>query len=102
MDLEEWEHAAIWDDRSQCTVSLRHLPYDGATFGQARITEAGRRHLGNLLAQLTDQQLTDLFTGARFDKKHGLFSGAHPVSEWVRVFKKKAAQITEGPACPAT
>ncbi len=102
VDLEEWEHAAIWDDRAQCTVSLRHLPYDGATFGQARITEAGRRHLGDLLAQLTDRQLTDLFTGARFDKKHGLFSGAHPVNEWVRVFKKKAAQITEGPACPAT
>ena len=101
VNLEDWENAAIWDDRAQCTVSLRHLPYEGATFGHARISDAGRRHLAGLLTQLSEQQLIDLFSGARFDKKHGLFSAAHPVSEWVRVFKKKVAQISEGPACPA-
>jgi hypothetical protein len=101
VDLESWEGAAIWDDRTQCTVSLRHLPYDGATFGHARISDAGRRHLGGLLAQLSERQLADLFSGARFDKKHGIFSGARPIADWVRVFRKKAAQITDGPACPA-
>jgi hypothetical protein len=100
VDLKDWEAAAIWDDRRQCTVSLRHLPYEGATFGHATISEAGRRHLGGLLTQLTDRQIADLFTGARFDKKHGLFSGAHPVPDWVRVFKQKVAEISGGPACP--
>ena len=100
VDLVDWESAAIWDDRAQCTVSLKHLPYEGATFGHVRITDGGRRHLARLLSQLSDQQLVDLFMGARFDKKHGIFTGAHPVSEWVRVFKAKAKQISDGPACP--
>ena len=100
VDLVDWQDAAIWDDRAQCTVSLKHLPYDGATFGHVRISEGGRQHLAGLLQQLTDQQLTDLFSSARFDKKHGLFAGAHPVSEWVRVFKAKVQIISEGPACP--
>lgn len=100
VDLADWEPAAIWNDRAQCTVSLKHLPYDGATFSDVRITERGRQHLAGLLTQLSDQQLTDLFAGARFDKKHGLFNGAHPVSEWVRVFKAKVKTISDGPACP--
>ena len=43
----------------------------------------------------------DLFAGARFDKHHGLLQRARPVSEWVRVFKKRRQAISEGPACPA-
>lgn len=101
VDLVDWEQSAIWDDRAKCTVSLRHLPYDGATFGDVTIGESGRRHLAGLLRQLSDQQIADLFSGARFDKKHGLFNGAHPIAEWVRVFKGRVRMITDGPPCPA-
>ena len=34
---------------------MRSLPYDGATFGTATITEAGRQFLGGLLTQLSDR-----------------------------------------------
>jgi len=66
-----------------------------------KISEAGRTHLGGLLSQLSDQQLEDMFRSARFDQPTGLI-GLHssPVSEWVRVFKAKVAQITDGPSCP--
>jgi hypothetical protein len=102
LDLEAWEKTPMWDDRSACTLTMRDLPFDGATFGQATVTDEGRRFIGGLLAQLSDQQLEELFTHARFAEKRGLFSAASPVSEWVRVFKAKVRTINEGPACPAT
>jgi hypothetical protein len=100
VDLEHWENAGLWEDRSTCTVSMQHMPYNGATFGSARISERGRRFLAGLLGALSDRQLTDLFSGARFDKPHALLTRTSPVSEWVRVFRKRVQGISEGPPCP--
>lgn len=91
----------MWDDRPACTVSMRTLPFDGATFGQAQVSEAGRRFIADLLGQLSDQQLTDLFTHARVAARRAPFAAASDVSEWVRVFKQKVREVSEGPPCPA-
>ena len=101
LDLEKWEKVPMWTDRHACVVSMRDLPFDGATFGQATITESGRQFIGDLLTQLSDAQLTDLFTYARFGEARGYFTPVTPVAEWVRVFKTKVRAITEGPPCPA-
>jgi hypothetical protein len=101
VDLEEWEKAPIWEDRATCLTSMRDLPFNGATFGQARISDEGRRFLGSMLTRLSDRQLTDLFTTSRFDDPLGLFRRSSPVAQWVRVFKDRARQIAAGPACPA-
>ena len=101
VDLEEWEKAAIWGDRATCTATMDGLPYQGATFKPVKITEAGRQHLGALLQQLSDAQLTALFSGARFDQPKGMIGfTTTPIADWVRVFKQKVRQITDGPACP--
>jgi len=101
VDLPKWEKAPIWADRASCTVSMDALPYHGATFSPVKITEAGRKHLGGLLSQLTDLQLDDLFRGARFDHTTGMIAlHASPIHEWVRVFKAKVSEIISGPACP--
>ena len=90
VDLPEWEKAPLWSDRASCTTSMDALPYHGATFNPVKITEAGRKHLGGLLSQLSDQQIDDLFRGARFDQPTGMFGGTPtPIAEWVRVFKAK-------------
>lgn len=101
VDLPEWEKARLWSDRASCTTSMDALPYRGATFKPVKITEAGRKHLGSLLSQLSDRQIEDLFRSARFDQPTGMM-GLHatPIPEWVRVFKAKVKQITEGPPCP--
>jgi hypothetical protein len=101
VDLPEWEKAAVWSDRATCTTSMDGLPYHGATFKPVKITEAGRRHLGGLMSQLSDRQIEDLFRGARFDQPTGLITRqSTPIEEWVRVFKDKVKQITDGPPCP--
>jgi len=101
VDLPEWEKAPVWSDRSSCTSSMDSLPYHGATFKPVKISEAGRKHLGGLLSQLSDTQISDLFRSARFDQPSGFITKkATPLPEWVRVFKLKVRQINDGPACP--
>jgi hypothetical protein len=101
VDLENWEKAPIWEDRATCLTSMRDLPFSGATFGQVRISDEGRRFLGSMLTRFTDRQLTDLFSTSRFDDPLGLFRRSSPVAVWVRVFKERARRIAEGPPCPA-
>ena len=102
VDNKEWAKAPIWSDRASCTASMDALPYHGATFQPVKISDAGRKHLGGLLSQLSDQQLDALFRGARFDQSTGMFGGvkATPIEEWVKAFKTRVKQITDGPSCP--
>ena len=64
------------------------------------ISEAGRKFLADLLAQLSDKQITDMFTAARVDRFHRHAERNPPISEWVRVFKKKRDEIA-GARCPS-
>jgi hypothetical protein len=100
VDLDSWKTSKIWDDRAACRVSMTDLPYGGATFGPTRISERGRRFLAKLLGGLSDAQLTDLFTAARFDQPRTAFTRTSPVSAWVSVFKQRVRAISDGPACP--
>jgi hypothetical protein len=101
VDLEGWSQAPIWDDRKTCQLTMRGLPYDGATFSDTRVGEEGRQLLARLLGRISDAQATDLFDGARFDEKRGLFSDIRPVEAWVHAFKARVAAITDGKPCPS-
>ncbi|MDP2391328.1 MAG: hypothetical protein Q8N52_13445, partial [Acidobacteriota bacterium] len=101
VDLEGWTHAPMWDDRATCVTSMTTMPHEGATFNAVQITEAGRRHLSGLLGQLSDQQIHDLFSGARFDRGTGLLNReASLIAAWVASFKARVGAISEGPTCP--
>jgi hypothetical protein len=100
VDLKAWEKAPLWQDRATCAITMDGMPHNGGTFQSTRVSESGRRLLAGLLGELTDEQLTDLFSGARFDKPRRPFMQTAPVSEWVRVFKNRVAAISEGPRCP--
>jgi hypothetical protein len=100
LDLEAWQNTPMWEDRAACTISMRDLPFEGATFGQATVTEAGRQFIVGLLRGLSDAQLTELFTYARFAEPRGLFRPTNAVGDWVRVFKTKVRSLSEGSPCP--
>jgi hypothetical protein len=100
VSLRRWRVSNIWSDRTRCRVTMRHLPYSGATFVDARVGEAGRQLAARLLAGLTDDDVAELFRGARFDQKRGLFSDVRAVPLWVDAFKSRVRLISEGPRCP--
>src|SRR5205809_627579 len=47
VDLEAWRKAPMWAERATCRVSMRSLPFQGATFVDVDITEGGRRLLAS-------------------------------------------------------
>jgi hypothetical protein len=100
INLRRWRASTIWADRTRCVITMRHLPYSGATFQDARVSEEGRQLAAQLLARLTNDDIAELFHGARFDQRRGLFSDVRPVAAWVDAFQARVRVISEGPPCP--
>ncbi len=93
VQLELWEKMPIWSDTEHCVGNLP--PSQTGTLSNPIISEGGRAFLANLLAQMSDRQIRDLFTVARFDQKP---HGGGPIDEWVSAFKQKRAEIA-GATC---
>ncbi len=100
VDLHNWRNTRIWADGASCTVSMKTLPYSGATFPDAKISEDGRTLVLSLLEQLSDQQLRDLFEGSRITSFDQVPAEGRNADVWARVFKDKVKQIREGGPCP--
>jgi hypothetical protein len=103
VDLSGWRSVPIWSHPSQCLVSLKRLPYNGATFDDTRISEAGRKLLATDLGTLTIQQIEGLFRGARFaeyERGRWLGFGIDNVPGWVEAFREKVSQIVDRDPCP--
>jgi hypothetical protein len=97
MNLDAWSKLPVWKDPARCIAGLSHS-YSG-TLTDPQVSEEGRRFLADLLSQLTDEQLRDMFTAARVDLRTRVpndpRSGLATVAEWVDAFKVKRAQIVE-------
>lgn len=95
VNLADWSKAAVWADPAGCVGNLERS--ETGTLGYPTISEAGRKFLGDLLLQLTDVQLHDLFAVARFDRKP---HGGGPIEAWVAAFKQKRSEILSR-TCPS-
>ena len=94
VNLQQWSSAPVWQDPVRC---IAYLPESSSgSLDSPRISEEGRRFLADLLTQLTDQQLHDLFEVARFPQRWdppGNPENAATVERWVDAFKKKRDEI---------
>jgi len=101
VNFDQWSSTPIWRDRSRC-VGHMSQSYTG-TLGDPTIGEAGRRFLADLLVQLSDQQLHDLFEVARVDlrsRKPQSEEAPATVDEWVAAFKAKRDEVVST-RCPS-
>ncbi len=89
VNFREWSHEPIWDEASGCTGHLSRS-WSG-TMRDPNVGEAGRKFLADLLVQLTDKQLRDLFEVARFTER----DPSATVDEWVAAFKHKRSEIVD-------
>jgi hypothetical protein len=83
MNLDHWRKRPIWSDDAACGVSMKGLPFDGATFADVRISESGRRLLADRLSSLSDAQIHTLFAAGGFENVDG----------WAAAFEDKVRQI---------
>jgi len=109
IDYEGWKKRAVWRDRDSCKARLVSIMgiFRTTTLSDPVISEAGRALLARQLGQLSDAQIADLFRAARIERLHQTMpdgaSGRREVTvkDWVELFKKKRAEITNHPGCPA-
>ncbi|MFH2202682.1 MAG: hypothetical protein ABIJ96_06185 [Elusimicrobiota bacterium] len=104
-DYSNWaKKMSLWKDKGQCVASFKGT---SGSYRDPKISEAGRKHLADLLGALSTQQIKDLFRGARFDaaSRHERIPGADgkvrgvTIDDWVRVFTAKRAEILSA-RCP--
>jgi hypothetical protein len=101
VNFDAWAKTPIWRDAAACVGHLSKSKT--GTLGDPTIGEAGRRFLADLLLQLTDRQLHDLFEVARVDSRSRKPNTSQPpatVDEWVTAFKLKRDDIVAN-RCPA-
>jgi hypothetical protein len=91
MNLRAWNELPFWADATNCTISMKNLPYEGSTFQDVSVSEEGRRLLADRLVQLTPSRLRALFTYARLDEVDG----------WVAAFGRRVDAIARRPPCPS-
>jgi hypothetical protein len=94
VNFQEWVDTPIWKDGSSCVgdLSKSHT----GTLGDPRITEAGRKFLADLLLQLSNRQLHDLFEAAGVERrttKSGGVKSQPNVEDWVAAFMHKRNEI---------
>jgi hypothetical protein len=99
LDLHNWRQRPVWADARRCSVTMKGLPFDGATFADQTISEAGRQFLLSQLAQLSASQIEDLFTGARVELSEGVTAESRKPAAWAAVFSDKVRQIREAGPC---
>ena len=78
---------------------MRQFPYNGGTFPDTRVSEAGRQLLVRQISALTERHLVALFTGARFPEFNGRGSEEGDAGAWARALLEKAHQIASAGPC---
>ena len=100
--LENWSKTPVWKDAGQCVGDLSKS-FTG-NLSNPRISEEGRKFLADLLVQLSDAQLTDLFTVAHFAegpaRMRASGTPADTIALWVKAFNQKREAIVQA-KCPS-
>ena len=100
VDLMNWTQRPMWIDPAACRVSMKGLPFDGATFDDRQISEAGRQFALTLLRRLTPQQLNTLFEASGLTAYPHVVAAAHTPQAWTDAFLAKVNQIASAGPCP--
>jgi len=96
INLAAWLATPIWTENNGPCVGNLPKSFTG-TLDEPVISEAGRQFLAGLLAQLSDNQIRDLFEVSRVTLRlrapGDARSGFPTIDEWVEAFKQKRAEI---------
>jgi hypothetical protein len=95
VNLARWRDLPVWYDRTTCMLSMRALPFDGATFEDVTVSEAGRLLAAQRLGAITDEQIERLFADARFPQFQAGTADERDLKAWTRAFKSRVAQIAD-------
>ncbi len=90
LDLNKWSRLSVWKDMRKCIVNVNGAP--NASFKDAwQVSESGRQFLAKLMAELSREQITQLFTAARISMtvKPDANGIGLSIKDWVDAFMDK-------------
>ena len=93
VNLARWRDLPVWHDRTTCTLSMRALPFEGATFEDVRISEAGRALAAARLRSISEAQIERLFADARFPQFQAGTDDERDLNAWTQAFTSRVQQI---------
>jgi len=99
VNLARWRDLPVWHDRASCTLSMRALPYEGATFEDVRVSEAGRALAASRLSAIPEEQIERIFFDARFPQFQAGTDAERDLKAWTSAFRSRVRQIAEA-KCP--
>jgi hypothetical protein len=93
VNFKAWTSTPVWKNPAACVGELNKS--STGTLGDPRVSEAGRKFLADLLMQLQDQQIRDLFEVAGVERRADASASVAgmPVDDWVATFKSKRDEI---------
>jgi len=95
VNLQAWSSTPVWTASTGSCIGNMPKSQTG-TLDNPIIGEEGRKFLADLLLQLTDAQLRDLFDVSRLPRRSALSAASPDTStlpQWVEAFKGKRAEI---------
>ena len=87
VNFDDWSRTPVWKNAPACVGQLTRSIF--GTLGDPRISEAGRKFLADLLMQLDERQVHDLFDIAHVDRR----APYARVEDWVEAFNRKRLEI---------
>ena len=99
VNLARWRDLPVWHDRASCMLSMRALPFEGATFEDVRVSEAGRALAASRLSAISEEQIERIFFDARFPQFQAGTDAERDLKAWTGAFKSRVSQIADA-KCP--
>jgi hypothetical protein len=90
MSYAAWKSLPVWKNKATCQAEIGDAL--NGTLKNPIISEAGRSFLANLISEITDQQIVDLFKAAKVELRKDSAQQAS-LAEWVELFKQKRNEI---------
>ena len=100
LNVATWGSDPVWKDRARCLVTMRHLPFHGGTFADARIPEAGRAQLAASLTSIPESAIRQMLMASRVPAFQSGTDDARDVTNWLAAFRSRIKQITDAGPCP--
>ena len=95
VNLARWRDLPVWYDRTTCMLSMRALPFEGATFEDVTVSEEGRALAARRLGAITEEQIERVFADARFPQFQAGTADERDLKAWTDAFKSRVTQIAE-------
>jgi hypothetical protein len=99
VNLARWRDLPVWYDRRTCSLSMRALPFEGATFEDVRISEEGRALAATRLLSISQAEIERLFSEARFVQFQAGTDDGRDLKAWMEAFTSRVQQIATA-RCP--